>query len=262
MIKYLKRMFVMEVKQLVAYPTSFWVAMLTVPLFTVVQIVFLETIYAQTESFAGYTKYEGYVLFGTFTMVQTLGYLFFYWRLADLKGMIRGDAQESFDTALLRPLDAQITTTIGRYNFGNIPPFLIAVFVVSYGFYMEPHLVSMLSIFHYVAIVLMAVALFYFTFLFASTFLFWFPELQMTEALWETILAYGQYPSALYQRTTGVIFNFILPLTIMASVPVDFLLGRKPIYYFWVYLSITIIIFLLTRWFWKVAIKNYSGFSS
>jgi ABC-type uncharacterized transport system permease subunit len=89
-ITYLKRVFVMELKKTIAYPASFWMVVLTIPLYSIIQIVFLETIYSNTSNFAGYTKYEGYILFGTFSIVQTIGHLFFHLRLADLKGLIRG----------------------------------------------------------------------------------------------------------------------------------------------------------------------------
>jgi ABC-2 type transport system permease protein len=252
----------MELKKTIAYPASFWMVVLTIPLYSIIQIVFLETIYSNTSNFAGYTKYEGYILFGTFSIVQTIGHLFFHLRLADLKGLIRGGGQESFDTALVKPLDAQILTTIGRFNFGNIAPLFIAIFIVLFGLSHEPSLLNIFSVTSYVFVILMGVCIFYLTFLFISTFLFWFPELQMVEALWEAFLSLGQYPSGLYHGLVGVIFNLIIPITLMASIPVEFLLGRKSPSMLLLYLAVVVMLFILTRLFWNVAIKKYSSFSS
>lgn len=261
-LTYLKRVFILELKRTIAYPTSFWIVVFTIPLYSLIQIVFLETIYSQTNNFIGYSKYEGYVLFGTFTIVQTIGHMFLYNRLSELKGLIRGGAQESFDSALTKPIDAQIFTTIGKFNFGNIAPFFVAVFIVLYGLWHEPHLLSILSIFSYILVVIMGIIIFYLSFLFISTFLFWFPELQMTEALWESFLAFGQYPSGLYHGIAGVIFNLVIPITLMASIPVEFLLGKKPPQMFLLYAAMIMVLFLLTRLFWNVATKRYSSFSS
>lgn len=259
---YLKRVFMMEVKKTIAYPASFWIIALTIPLYCLIQVVFLETIYSQTSNFVGYTKYEGYVLFGTYTIVQTLGHLFFHLRLADLKGMLRGSSQESFDTALIKPIDAQILTTVGRFNFGNIAPFLISVFLVYFGFSHEPHLLGIFNIFSYIATVLLGMGFFYLSFLFFSTFLFWFPELQMVEALWDSILTLGQYPTSLYKGIAGFALNLVIPITLMAAIPVEFLFAKKSPAMFFIYLAIMIILFVLTRLFWNTAIKKYSSFSS
>jgi ABC-2 type transport system permease protein len=252
----------MELKRTVAYPASFWIIALTIPLYSIIQIVFLETIYSQTSNFAGYTKYEAYVLFGTFEIVQTLGHIFFHLRLADLKGLIRGGSQDSLDNVLTKPIDAQISATLGRFNFGNIAPFFIAIFIVLYGLTNEPHLLNVLNIASYLILVVMGTFIFYLTFLFISTLLFWYPELQMAEALWESFQSLGQYPSGLYHGVVGVIFNLVIPITLMASIPVEFLLGDKSPVMLLLYIGIVVVLFLATRLFWTTAIKKYSSFSS
>lgn len=262
LLPYAKRIVILEVKKTIIYPASFWLVAFTIPLYSVIQIVFLETIYSHTTNFAGYTKYEGYMLFGTFTMVQTLGYLFFYNRLAEMKGLIRGDSQESFDMILIKPIDAQILATLGRINFGNIAPFFIAIFVVLYGLIHEPQLLTVLNVIAYLVLVVLGTVIFYLTFLCLSILLFWFPDLQMTEALWDAFYAFGQYPSQLYKGLAGVVLNIIIPITLMASIPIDFLLGRKQLSEIFFYIIIVAILFLLSRIFWNIALKKYSSFSS
>lgn len=262
LLAYYKRSFILEVKKTIIYPFSFWIIALIWPLYSVIQIVFLETIYSQTNNFVGYTKYEAYVLFGTFTMVQTLGHLIFYRRLSEFAGLIKGNARESFDIALTKPIDAQIFTTSGRFNFGNIAPALVGLMIVFYGLSHEPHLLGIINIASYIAIIPLGIFIYYIVFSFISFFLFWFPEIQMTEYLWEALQSFGQYPSALYQGGAGVIFNIIIPLTLMASVPVDLLLGKMPTNRILIYFGIVAILFLFVRLFWNFSIKKYSSFSS
>ena len=261
-IIYLKRTFVLELKETVAYPASFWMTVLTIPLNVAVQLVFLETIYSQTADFAGYAKYEAYVLFGTFMMVQTMGRVLFFNRLSKLKELIRGDGQESFDLALTKPIDAQVFATLGRFSFGDIVPFLLTIFVVAYGMAHLPQVPDVFHIIAYVFVVSMGVLFYYLLLLFFSTFLFWFPELQMVDSLWWTVSEFGQYPSRLYRGIAGVLLNVVVPITLMASIPVEFLLGRQSFPMLLTYVIITVTLFLLTRLFWQVAIKKYSGSGS
>ncbi len=261
-LRYLKTSFILELKKTLVYPTSFWIVALTIPLYSLIQIVFLESIYSQTTNFVGYTKYEAYILFGTYTIVQTLGHLIFYNRLSELKGMINGGSQESFDMALTKPIDTQVFATIGRFNFGNIAPLFVSSIIVLYGLFHEYHLLGIINIASYLFSIIMGITIFYLTFLFISTFLFWSPELQITEDLGDSILDFGQFPSALYKGSMGILFNFVIPVTLMASVPVDFLLGKMSYLMFIVYSFILFLLFLLTRLFWNLSIKKYSSFSS
>lgn len=259
---YLKRTFILELKETIAYPASFWMVILTIPLYAVIQIVFLETIYGQTSNFVGYTKYEAYILFGTFMMVQAIAHILFYSRLRTLKELIRGDGQESFDLALTKPIDAQIFTTLGRFSFGSIIPFFVTVFIVTYGMIHQPQVLGIFNLAAYVFIVLIGVLISYLVLLFFSTCLFWFPELQMADALWEHVVGFGQYPSRLYRGIAGVLLNVVVPVTLMASIPVEFLLGKHPFSMFIMYAAITVLLFLLTRLFWQFAIRSYSGSGS
>lgn len=262
LFRYYKRSFILEVKKTIIYPFSFWIIALIWPLYSVVQIIFLESIYSQTNNFAGYTKYEAYILFGTFTMVQALGHLLFYRRLAEFAYLIKGDSQESFDIALTKPIDAQVFTTSGRFNFGNIVPALTGLAVVVYGLSHQSQLIGITNIFLYIAMIPLGIFMYYIIYSIISIFLFWYPEMQMTENLFFSFQEFGQYPSGLYQGGAGIILNIVIPITLMASVPVDFLLGKLPFYKILIYYAIVAILFLLTRLFWNFSIKRYSSSSS
>lgn len=259
---YLKRSLILELKKTIVYPYSFWIVMIVIPFYSAIQIIFLESIYAHTTNFVGYTKYEAYVLFGTYSIVQTLGHMLVYSRLTELKGLIRGDAQESFDIALTKPIDSQIYATLGRFNFGNIGPVSVGIFIVCYGLAHGTYAVTFMNLISYFAVVCLGLAMFYFTFLSLSTLLFKFPEMQMTEALWSVVMTFGQYSTDLYRGPVGVLLNIIIPVTLMASVPSNFLLGRLSATTFVMYFGIIVLLFFGSRYLWNRSVKQYSSFSS
>ncbi len=261
-LRFLQLSFVQELKKTLAYPTTFWIIVFIIPLYSLIQIVFLESIYSHTGSFVGYSKFEAYVLFGTYTIVQALGHFAFYNRLSELGNLIRGGSQESFDLTLIKPVDSQVFATLGKFNFGNIAPFIIGVSLVLYGLNHQPHLLGAFNIFSYLLLTAMGIMLFYLLFLFFSTFLFWQPDLQMTEDLWESVQSFGQYPPNLYHGPVGVLFNLVIPITLMAGIPTNFLFAKTPAYMLLFYLGIGALLLILTRLFWKTAIKKYSSSSS
>lgn len=259
---YLKRTFLLEIKKTIAYPASFWIDVLTIPLFVSVQIMFIESIFTQTNDFLGYTKYQAYILFGTYNFIHASGHVFFYNRLAELKWMIRGDAQESFDSALIKPMDSQIFSTLGRFSYGDLGQYFLNLAVIFYGISHQGDVLNIFNIVNYVLLVCMGIFTFYLLYFFMSTFLFYYPQLQVTEDLFEELSKLGQYPSSLYKGFTGILVNIAVPLTLLGSIPVEALFGKTSSYALGIYAVVLFILFLLTRTFWKYSVNKYSSFSS
>lgn len=259
---YYKMGFVFDVKSNIAYPTTFWFAVITIPLWAFIQILFIETIYGLTDNFLGYTKFDNYVLFGTFKLVQSLAAIFFFVRLEDLADKIRGKSDWSLDTMLLKPIDSQIFATTGKYWFGSISAMMAGIGMIIYGLGGGLQVVTIFNLVGFLYLVILGVLLLYLLFLFIQTWLFWFEYLQIGEALWFTSHAFGQYPRAMYKGWSGMFFNIVFPITLMASVPTEFLFGKLSIFVLGQYTLIIAILFYLTRQFWLYSIRKYSSFSS
>lgn len=254
--------FKLDLKSLMAYPTTFWFAVVTIPMWSLIQIVLIETIYGQVDNFLGYTRHENYVLFGTWKMVQSLATIFFMIQLEELVERIRGNDSWSLDMMLLKPIDSQIFATTGRYWFGSISSLLVGMAMIGYGLVSEPHAIALINILSYLLAVGLAVVLFYLIYFFIQTWLFWVEYLQVGEQLWFTLQDLGQYPRRLYQGGLGVLLNIVFPITLAAAVPVEFLFGKIPWYHMGSFVLSVGVMAYLTRRFWQYSIKKYSSFSS
>ena len=262
LLSYYRLGLIVDIKATIAYPTSFWFGAITIPLWVVIQILFIETIYGQTSNFLGYTKFENYVLFGTFKIVQSFAMIFFMVKLENLTEQIRGTGDQSLDAMLLKPIDPQIYATTGGYWFGSISSLLSGAALVAYGFIHEPHTVTIWQVFAYSTAVLLGVFLLYLLYLFIQTWLFWFEYLQVGQDLWFAFQNLGQYPRSLFVGWGSVVLNVAVPITLMGAIPVEFLYGKIPPLQLLIYVVSIIILFVLTRMFWQYSIKKYSSFSS
>ncbi len=254
--------FRLDLKSLIAYPETFWFAITTIPLWSLLQILFIETIYGQIDSFLGYTRFENYVLFGTYKIIQSSAVTLFMVQLESLTERIRGTDSWSLDMMLLKPIDSQIFATMGRIWFGSATAFLVGVSMVVYGLINEPHAIMLVQILTYVFAVVLGIILFYILYFFIQTWLFWFEYLQVGETLWFTIQDMGQYPRNLYRGWLGILLNVAVPVTLAASIPSDFLFGRMPLWQLIMYTLIVMMLFYLSRKFWQYSIRKYSSFSS
>ncbi|KKU89144.1 MAG: hypothetical protein UY18_C0003G0031 [Microgenomates group bacterium GW2011_GWF2_47_9] len=251
-----------DLKATIAYPSSFWMAFLSIPLWALVQIAFIETIYGQTGDFVGFSKYETYALYGTYKIVQSLTVIFFYVRLYDLAEKIRGSSDWSLDMMLLKPIDSQLFVTTGRFWLGSISSLVVGGAIFWYGLSKEVHVFSALQIFMYLFVILLAVVFLYTLYLIVQTCMFWLDYTQAGEYLWTFYQHFAKYPRAIYHGGVGMLVNVLLPITIMASLPLEYLLGRvgvsEAVYAFLAVAGL----FVFGRWFWLRSIKNYSSFGS
>lgn len=261
-LNYFKINFVFNLKAEMAYQTMFWFAIVTQPLWAVLQILLIETIYGHTDSFLGYTRFDNYVLFGTFKIVQSLAEGVSMARLNDLAEKIRGTSDLSFDMMLTKPIDSQLYATTGQFWFGSFSSLLAGIGMMLYGLINQNYIIGIGQMIGYLFAMLLGVVLLYIIFLFIQTWLFWFEYLQIGQELWFSTQIFGQYPSAMYTGALNVIWNIVIPITLMASVPVEFLFGKMPLINMLFYVGVVGVLFVLTRKFWQYSIKKYSSFSS
>lgn len=261
-VKMYKINFRLDLKSLMAYPGSFWVALITIPLWTLIQIMFIETVYGQVDTFLGLTRFENYVLFGTYKIVQSIGVTLFMTQLEELTAQIRGTDSWTLDMMLLKPIDSQVFATLGRIWFGSLAAIGVGIVMVIYGLNNLEIIITWWQVVSYILAMCLGIIMLYITYLFIQTWLFWFESLQVGETLWFTIHDAGQYPRNLYRGWLGILFNIVLPITLAAAVPTELLFGRESGWILVMFGFIVLSLLYLTRMFWKFSIKKYSSFSS
>lgn len=251
-----------DIKAVVAYPASFWMAAFSIPLWALVQIAFIETIYGQTDSLLGYSKYESYLMYGTYKIVQSLAVIVGYVRLWDLGEKIRGMSDWSLDMMLTKPIDSQIYATTGRYWLPSISSLLVGMGMVGYALAKLGYQIAPVNWLLWGAVVVVATVFLYVLYLVIQTSMFWWDYSQVGERLWTSFQDFGKYPRQMYPGVWGYLLNVAVPITLMGSVPVDYLLGRIPITNLLVGVAGVGVLFYLARLFWLRSLREYSSFSS
>lgn len=262
LINYLRLALALDLKRNLAYPGAFWFGMAVLPLWSIVQIFFIEILFSQTDSFLGYNKYAMYILTGTYRLIVNLAYFIFLKRLYELKNLIRGTGQETFDMVLLKPIDSQLYGTFGRFSFIEMSQLAVGLSLVIYGYLHDPFPITLLNVLGYLILSGCGVLFLYMLYLFLRTCIFWVQEFDVSEGLYETYRGFGKYPSAMYTGSLGILLNIVLPITLTGALPVEYLYGKAPLYIVFTYLGITSLLFYLSRLFWLYSIKKYTSFSS
>ncbi len=224
-------------------------------------IVFYQVLFMRTGSIAGWSEREVLLLFGTFRIVKGVLYFFVEDNIGAIPGLVR-DGQ--LDFVLLKPVSARFLLTCARVNPGAIVNALIGVGLVIYGLggvhtAPGPGALAALVYAAYAALIVCAVVIFYNMLFMLITVSFWAVNVDGLQYLFDELLNMAGLPISVYRGALGLVFSYLLPLGVAATVPAGLLTGRHdPVFY--VYAPVCALATgVLSQWLWRRAIGSYTS---
>jgi len=246
--------------RMMAFRFSFWGAFFADGSLFLIQLLTFETIYSQVDSIGGWNRGQMIIFVGTFSIINALNMLIYFFGIVDLPGKIRrGD----LDHYLTKPINPLLRLTFENVNVGSIPLVIMSILIVCYGVNISGIQVSFLLGLGYAAFVLLMTLLWYDMELILRTIPFLVISANGIMRLEDLMLELNfKVPGVLYKGVFKLIFYFLLPYGIMSTVPTQFIThsidGRG------VGVSIfTVMVFtVFALWFWKFGLKHYQSVSS
>lgn len=225
------------------------------------QMVFLEVLFAHTESIGDWSKWECVLLVGTHQITSQIFQAFFYVNLADLPELIRTGRLDLF---LVLPVDAQFAVSTRRFGFDNVINALVGIGIVTFCLFQ----LAIVPQAHQIALYLMAigfgVAVHYAVLFFLATVAFWVVRAQGLIYGYYNVFNIARYPDVVFRGVFRMIFSYLIPVILVANVPTRTLarVFESP----WSGLAqlgaVAIFIVLASRGFWHFALRRYASASS
>ena len=166
------------------------------------------------------------------------------------------------DFVLLKPIDSQFWMSVRRWSLWGVPNIILGLGLFVYAGRSLPD--PMTTLRFGVAIALLALGalmLYALGFLLATTSI-WFVKLYNLTFAMEALLEAGRYPISAYPHAYRVLFTFFIPVAFMTTVPAQAVVGSLSWLQVAIALSLATGLFLMSRWFWRFALRWYSSASS
>ena len=217
----------------------------------------LAVMFSHTTAISGWTRPELYVVLLAWNigwMSDALGRSIQY-----LEEHIR---RGTLDPHLVKPVDAQFVMLFGNPEIAGI------LFVIGYALplvyllWREPTPIMWSHLPIFLFLILLANIMWLAIKTIAMTFNFWRQRLDNLNMLVTMMADVGKYPPAILPKPLQYIIYSILPFAFLAIVPAQTLLGAISWRAVIGACVITIILVIISRVLWNVAIKNYSSASS
>lgn len=249
----------MSLESLLVYRANFvnsLMASLSWGVFSVVSILLLTS---KTNSIYGWSKTDillltcGYqILIGVFHTLFSRNFE----RMAEIINW------GQLDALLSKPLDSQFMLSMWQVNYTSIIRIILGILFVGYFTQAAGIHLSAGTLFFFALLLVIGIILLYSLWYIVATFIIWFPRMSNVVELMYTVSGISRYPGEMYKNALGFVFFFMLPVTLIVTIPIKLLVARVNVQDV-VLLSVFALLFLfISRVFWKYALRFYTSASN
>lgn len=229
-------------------------------------LIVLALVFSKTDDLNGWTRPELLAVVGVYTL---------------LGGVIRGfiepamqklltDIQRgTLDQVLTRPADAQLLVSVRDIQIWQSIDILLGLGIVGVAVAQlsgagagASSTAAVTDALAFVALVAMSCVLIYCTWLIVSTGGFWLVRMDMVHELFNGLYRSAQYPITVYPTWLRAGLTYIIPLGIAVTAPAEAVTSRLTWSTIGVCSLVTVGAVTLSRAFWRIGVRRYSGASA
>jgi ABC-2 type transport system permease protein len=227
-------------------------------MFAILLLVF-SAIYANVDSIGGWTRGEMIVFIGTFSLINAINMVVYFFGVLDIPNKI---IHGGLDHYLTKPMNPLLRLTFENVNPGSLPLVFASIGIIVYGVTQMNTCVTPLKVAGYVILVLLMTVLWYDVELILRTVPFFVISAQKIDRVEELLVLCFKVPGTLFKGAFKVLFYFVLPYGIMATIPTQMIAGTLSPLGFVYGVSIVVLFTAFALWLWKFGLKHYKSASS
>jgi ABC-2 type transport system permease protein len=225
------------------------------------QILFFSIIFGQVNRIGDWSKWEVVLLVGTHQIIAQLFQAFFFVNVANVPELVRTG---KLDSLLVLPLDSQFAVSTKQFGLDSVINAVIGAAVVLLALTRLQITPSVGAVLLYLIALGFGVAVHYSIMLSLAAVSFWIIRAQGLVYGYFNFLNIARYPDVIFPKLFRFVFGWIIPVVIVANLPARLLiksLGQPGWLMFHLIVAGTIAA-MISRFFWRFALRHYSSASS
>ena len=259
-IRFILLLLKLKLSRMMAFRASFFGAFFADGALFVVQLIAFSAIYTHVESIGDWGRGQMVIFVGTFSMINALNMMVYFFGLIDIPGKIkRGD----LDQYLTKPVSPLLRLTFENMDPGSSPLLALSALIVIYGASAAGVVATPALVLGYSAFVLLMALLYYDMSLIFRTIPFLTMSANGILQLEAVVLDLNfKVPGVLFKGASKVLFYFVLPYGVMATVPTQLLSGAMEPQGLAHALAAVAAFTAFALWFWRFGLRRYKSASS
>lgn len=225
-----------------------------------VQLLAFDAVYANVEEIGGWHRGEMMMYIGTFSLLNAVNMVIYFFGVCGIPDKIKSG---ELDLYLTKPVSPLLRLSLERINPGSLPLVLMSLVIIAYGagdagVRWNPKLFA-----GYLFWVVLMLVLYYDMEVLIRSLSFFVVSTAKMQKLEEACISLSmQLPGTVYYGIYKLIFCFLLPYGIMATLPVKYLVGECTLPTAMYGIGVMVLFSALTALVWKTGIRHYNSVSS
>ena len=247
-----------NISLILTYRTNFVSNIISSFLWGGLQLVSILLLTSQIKSINGWGRVDLLILAGTYSILWGLFHVFFTWNFERISDTI---FYGQLDSILVKPADSQFLLSFWHVNFSGIVRIIMGIIFIAYLTIKYNLTFSIINIIGFMSLLIFALALVYALWYLVATLLIWSPRLSNLIDFLYFISGTFRYPPEMFKSGVGNVLLFMIPVLIIITTPTRLLI--KKVIYGDILMTIffTLVFILLSRFFWKFALRSYTSAS-
>ena len=216
-------------------------------------------VFAYTDELGGWSPYELLAVMGVHIgMGGVIGTVI----QPNMQRLITDIREGTLDYTLTKPEDAQLLVSTREFRIWRGVDIVVGAVVVAVAVIGHRGNVGPIDAAAFLAAILLGAVMIYCFWLVITVGAFWIVRMEFIVELFDGVYQAGRWPITIYPGWLRIGFTFLVPLAFAVTVPAEAVTGRLS----WETLAgaaaFTALLVLGTRWWWRTALRHYSGASA
>lgn len=224
------------------------------------QLMAFSVIYSNVDTIGTWGRSEMILYLGTFSLLNALSMMICFFGIASIPWKVRSG---ELDLYLTKPISPLFRFTFESINIGSLPLVLMSLCIIGYGVKGLGTEVGALQIVSYCFwVVVMAVLYYEMEVLIRSVSLYVVSMARLEQLEDAGLELCMKLPGNTFYGIYKVIFYLLLPYGMMATLPVQSMLGEMSAKLAWYGIGVVLLFSVLTAFVWKKGLRKYNSASS
>ncbi|MEO5940880.1 MAG: ABC-2 family transporter protein [Candidatus Limnocylindrales bacterium] len=170
--------------------------------------------------------------------------------------------QGTLDYVLTKPEDAQVMISVREFRIWQGVDVIVGAIVLAIAVAQLPGGIGAGAGLVFAIALLLGAVMIYCFWLLLTTAAFWIVRMDELHELFEGIYQSGRWPVTIYPGWLRISLTYLVPIAFAVTVPAEALTSRLTVETLTLAAGVALAMLLLTRWFWQLGLRNYSGASA
>lgn len=219
----------------------------------------LGIIFSLTDSLNGWRAPELLALLGVYFLVGGVIRMVI---APSMQRFMEDIRQGTLDFTLTKPEDSQVLVSVKQIEVWKLIDVMLGAVLIAVSLSQLGTAIGPVEAAAFLVALLAGGAMVYSLFLILSTFTFWFVRIENILVIFLAMWEAGRWPVGIYPGWLRVTLTFVVPVAFATTVPAEALTGRLTAQTLALAVALGVALLLISRRFWTVGVRHYSGASA